>query len=89
MIYARTVQLTNKLGLHARAAAKIVKLASDFESEITLELDGNEVNAKSILGILTLACPMGSIITIAAEGPDAKEAVEALVALFQDKFQEE
>lgn len=89
MNYAETVQVTNKLGLHARAAAKIVKLASDFLSEITLEMDGNEVNAKSILGILTLACPMGSMITIAAEGPDAKEAVEAIAALFKDKFQED
>lgn len=89
MTYAKTVQVINKLGLHARAAAKIVKLASEFKSEITLEMDGNEVNAKSILGILTLACPMGSMITIVADGPDAREAVEAMEALFQDKFQEE
>ncbi|HOJ52576.1 MAG TPA: HPr family phosphocarrier protein [Syntrophales bacterium] len=89
MTYAKTVQVINSLGLHARAAAKIVKLASDFVSEITLEMDGNEVNAKSILGILTLACPMGTMITIAAQGPDARQAVEALEALFKAKFHEE
>jgi phosphocarrier protein len=60
-----------------------------FASEITLEVNGQEVNAKSILGILTLACPMGSLVTVAAEGPDAEDAVLAIEALFNAKFDEE
>jgi len=89
MIYAKTTRVINRLGLHARAAAKIVKVASMFASEITLEVNGQEVNAKSILGILTLACPMGSLVTVAAEGPDAEDAVLAIEALFNAKFDEE
>lgn len=80
--------ISNKLGLHARAAAKVVHEASRFTSEITLGTDGEQVNAKSILGILTLAATRGSSVTIRAEGEDETAAVEALEELIQDKFGE-
>jgi len=85
----RTVRIVNRLGLHARAAAKLVHTASGFQARIFLERNGEEVDAKSLLGILTLAGAPGSYITIRAVGADAREAVEALVALVARKFDEE
>jgi phosphocarrier protein len=85
----RTVRIVNRLGLHARAAAKLVHTASGFQAGIFLERNGEEVNAKSLLGILTLAGALGSYITIRAVGADAREAVEALAALIARKFDEE
>ena len=82
------VTITNKLGLHARAAAKLVHTASAFESEIYLGTNHEEVNAKSILGILTLAATKGTPLVVRADGADEKAAVEAIVALFADKFGE-
>jgi len=82
------VMITNKLGLHARAAAKLVHAANTFESEVFIGGDHEEVNAKSILGLLTLAASKGASVTVRAEGPDEEEAVRILVELFQDKFGE-
>ena len=82
------VTITNKLGLHARAAAKLVHTANNFESEIFIGTEHEEVNAKSILGLLTLAATKGTPLTVRAVGADENKAVEALVALFGDKFGE-
>lgn len=88
MVEIRTFEITNQLGIHARVAAKMVETASRFQSEIFLEKDGVEVNARSILGILTLFCPYGSRLTVRAEGVDAWEAMQAFVRLIADKFGE-
>ena len=81
--------IRNRLGLHARAAALLVKTANRFASEITLEKDGLEVNGKSIMGILMLAASKGSRITLKAEGKDSAEAIRALGELVENKFGEE
>jgi len=83
------VMITNKLGLHARAAAKLVHTASAYESEIYVGTEHEEINAKSILGILTLAATKGTPLNVRADGPDEAEAVRAIVQLFTDKFGEE
>jgi phosphocarrier protein len=83
------VMITNKLGLHARAAAKLVHTASAFEAEIYVGTESEEVNAKSILGILTLAATKGTPLNVRADGSDETEAVAAIVQLFDDKFGEE
>lgn len=82
------VMITNKLGLHARAAAKLVHTANAFKSDVFVGGEHEEVNAKSILGLLTLAASKGTPLTVRADGPDEGEAVEALVRLFEDKFGE-
>jgi phosphocarrier protein len=82
------VIISNKLGLHARAAAKLVHIASEFKSEIYVGTDHEEVNAKSILGILTLAATKGTPLNVRADGVDEDEAVRAIIALFADKFGE-
>jgi phosphocarrier protein HPr len=84
----RTVQVANKNGLHARPAAEIVKLASRFESEVTLGKDALEVNGKSIMGVMMLAAEFGSSVLLKAEGPDADAAVDALANLITGKFGE-
>lgn len=89
MIEIKTFKIENKLGLHARASAKLVNITTQYKSRISLERDGKEVNGKSILSILTLACPQGSIITVKAEGKDAREAVESIGKLIEDKFGED
>ncbi|HET7600567.1 MAG TPA: HPr family phosphocarrier protein [Gemmatimonadales bacterium] len=83
------VTIVNPLGLHARPAAQLVKLASTFDSEIVLCKDGLEVNAKSIMGVMMLAAECGSRIVIRASGPDAERAVQALGALVADGFGEQ
>jgi len=85
----QTFTIRNRLGLHARAAALLVKMANHFVSEITLEKDGLEVNGKSIMGILMLAASKGSRITLKAEGKDSAEAIRALGELIENKFGEE
>jgi len=80
--------VANKLGIHARVAAQIVKAATLFESEIWIAKGGNRVSGKSILDVMTLVCPLGSRVQISASGPDASEAVNALAVLFQTKFGE-
>jgi phosphocarrier protein len=84
----KEVTIINKLGLHARAAAKFVSLSNRFASSIRIEKDGNQVDGKSILGILTLAAVQGSKITLIVSGKDEKESLEALVALIADRFTE-
>lgn len=84
----RHVQIENKLGLHARPAAEVVKTAARFQSEITLCRDDLEVNGKSIMGVMMLAAEHGSTITLRAQGPDEEEAVEALTSLIKSKFRE-
>ena len=84
----REATIVNQEGLHARPAAKIVRLASQFESEIELVKDGLDVNGKSIMGVMMLAAECGSSITIRADGPDAERAVQALVELVASGFGE-
>ena len=85
----RQIEIINKLGLHARAAAKFVTLASGFESEVQLELNGNQVNGKSIMGVMMLAAAQGTQLVIMVEGPDENEAIEKLCELIADRFDEE
>jgi phosphocarrier protein HPr len=85
----QTFTIRNRLGLHARVAALLVKTANHFASEITLEKDGLEVNGKSIMGILMLAASKGSKITLKAEGKDAAQAIKTLGALIENRFGEE
>lgn len=89
MIEIKSFKIKNKLGLHARAAARMVNISTQYTSKIFLERDGMEVNGKSLLSILTLACPRGSWITLRAEGNDAREAIESLGKLLEDKFGED
>lgn len=84
----KTVTIKNELGLHARAAAMLARESGKFKSKVFFERDGMEANGKSLLEILTLACPKGSKITIRAEGEDARGAVESLEMLIEDKFGE-
>jgi phosphocarrier protein len=84
----RQVEITNRLGLHARAAAKLVHTANSFRSDIFIGTGEEEVNAKSILGLLTLAATKGTPLTIRADGTDEEDAVTAVVTLFEDKFGE-
>ena len=84
----KKVLIKNKLGLHARAAVKLVNLANRFESAVRLEKDGNEIDGKSVLGTLTLAAVQGSKVTLKISGKDEKIAMEALVALINEKFHE-
>ena len=81
--------ITNKLGLHARAAAKLTQVASGFQSEVWLARTGRRVNAKSIMGVMMLAAGKGASITVEAQGRDADEAVAAIRALVAGKFGEE
>jgi len=83
-----TVIISNKLGLHARASAKLTKLAGGFQSEIFMTRNGRRVNAKSIMGVMMLAAGMGSEVEIETAGPDEQTAIEALAALINDKFGE-
>ncbi len=85
----RPFEIRNRLGLHARAAAKLVHLSNTFAAEIRLVKDQVEVNGKSIMGVLMLAAPSESRITVRAEGPDAEAAVAAIGALIDGKFGEE
>lgn len=84
----REVEIINRLGLHARAAAKLVHAASAFDSRVTLIKDGEEVDAKSILGILLLAAAQGSRVTVRIDGDDEQQAMEAVTTLIADRFEE-
>jgi phosphocarrier protein HPr len=85
----QTVTIRNRLGLHARAAALLVKTANRFVSEVTIEKDGVEVNGKSIMGLLMLAASKGTKVTLKAEGKDAAQAIQTLGKLIENKFGEE
>jgi phosphocarrier protein HPr len=82
----KKIIIKNKLGLHARAAVKFVNLANRFRSSVKIEKDGNEIDGKSILGILTLAAVQGTKITLRVSGKDEDSALRALVALIDNKF---
>ena len=84
----KKITIKNKLGLHARAAVKFVNLANRFISSVRIEKDGSEIDGKSILGILTLAAIQGSEIILKISGQDEKNALQALTALINNKFQE-
>jgi len=88
-VKSQTVQIVNELGLHARAAASFVKVASVYPCEVKVEKDGMEVNGKSIMGVMMLAAPRGSFITINVSGEKADEALTELVTLVNNKFGEE
>ena len=85
----RTVTIVNRLGLHARAAAKLVTLASRYPCDIRVRTDHREVSGKSIMGVLMLAAAKGARITLIAEGDEAEQALDALAALIADRFEED
>ena len=82
------MMIQNELGLHARAATKLVQTASKFPCDITVTKDGHEVNGKSIMGVLMLVASKGTMVTLKAKGDKAAEAVAAIAALIDDKFGE-
>jgi phosphocarrier protein HPr len=84
----RTITISNKLGLHARASAKLTQAASKFESGVWIARNGRRVNAKSIMGVMMLAAGMGSTIELETDGADEESAMAAIEALFSDKFGE-
>ena len=88
LVDCREVVIVNKLGLHARAAAKFVTLASGFASQITLKRGKREVNGKSIMGVMMLAAGEGTVVEICAEGDDAGEALDKLATLIEERFDE-
>jgi phosphocarrier protein len=85
----RNVTIRNRAGIHARPAALIAQTANRFASEILIEREDTRINAKSIMGIITMAASYNSVLTLFATGPDEKEAVEALESLFVNKFEED
>ena len=87
--YEKAVTIENELGLHARAATVFVQVASKFEADVYVLKDGREINGKSIMGVLTLIALKGNEICVRADGPDAVEAVNALVNLVANKFGED
>ena len=84
----REIEIVNKLGLHARASAKLTQLAAKFDSDVQVMRNGRKVNAKSIMGVMMLAAGKGSKITIETAGPDEVQAMEAICALVRDCFGE-
>ncbi|PXX45974.1 MULTISPECIES: HPr family phosphocarrier protein [Aquitalea] len=82
------IQIINKLGLHARASSKFTQLASRFKSDVGIARNGRRVNGKSIMGVMMLAAAKGSTIELDVEGPDEQEALDALVALINNRFDE-
>ena len=84
----REIEIVNKLGLHARASAKLTQMASQFTAEVWISREGRKVNAKSIMGVMMLAAAKGSLVAIETEGPDEEQAMTALVGLISDRFGE-
>jgi phosphocarrier protein HPr len=87
-VIKRTIQVSNKLGLHARASAKLTQTASKFQSNVWISRNGRRVNAKSIMGVMMLAAGLGSTVELETEGPDEAAAIDTVEALFNDKFGE-
>jgi len=87
-VLKRDVEIVNKLGLHARASAKLTQIASSYACEVWLERSGRRINAKSIMGVMMLAAAKGATITIETDGADEQAALDAIVALVADKFGE-
>ena len=86
---SRQVTISNRLGLHARAAAKLVSVANRFAAEVSLEKQGQRVNGKSIMGVMMLAASRGTELTLTVDGEGEAEAMDAIVQLIEDKFGEE
>lgn len=84
----RDITISNRLGLHARAAAKLVSTAGRFAADVFLERQGQRINGKSIMGVMMLAASQGTVLSLSVEGDDAEAAMAALVALIDDKFGE-
>jgi len=84
----REIEIVNKLGLHARASAKLTQLAARFQSDVQMSRNGRKVNAKSIMGVMMLAAGKGAKVTIEIEGPDEGDAMDAIVGLIGDCFGE-
>ncbi len=84
----KTLEIKNRLGLHARAAARLVQMVNRFSSEVKISKDGQMVNGRSIMGVLTLAATQGSKINVEAKGVDAQEALRAIERLIEKKFYE-
>ena len=84
----KTLRISNKLGLHARASAKLTKLAGGFQSDVFLSRNGRRVNAKSIMGVMMLAAGIGSDVELETDGADEQAALDALAALVEGKFGE-
>ena len=84
----REVEILNKLGLHARASAKLTQLAARYQSEVQMSRNGRKVNAKSIMGVMMLAAGKGAKVVIETDGPDEGDAMEAIIALIGDYFGE-
>ena len=89
MSISREIEIINKLGLHARAAAQLVQLASGFNSHIEIEKDGKRINGKSIMGVMMLAASKGSTITLHAAGDDEQVSIDRLCQLINDRFNED
>jgi len=83
-----SITISNKLGLHARASAKLTKLASSFQSDVFLSRNDRRVNAKSIMGVMMLAAGIGTVVELETTGPDEQAATDAIVVLINDKFGE-
>ncbi|MBC7481335.1 MAG: HPr family phosphocarrier protein [Rhizobacter sp.] len=83
-----SIIISNKLGLHARASAKLTKLASSFQSDVFLSRNDRRVNAKSIMGVMMLAAGIGTAVELETTGPDEQAAIDAIAALINDKFGE-
>ncbi|MDC7226071.1 MAG: HPr family phosphocarrier protein [Spirochaetales bacterium] len=83
------VTIKNRAGIHARPAALIVQTANEFECEIYLEKDNNSINAKSIMGIITLGAAYNSVVNVKTEGTDEEAALKAIVKLFENRFEED
>ena len=84
----RSIKVVNKLGLHARASAKLTQTASRFQSQVFIARNGRRVNAKSIMGVMMLAAGLGSTVELETDGPDEAEAIDTIEKLFADKFGE-
>ena len=84
-----TAEIVNKLGLHARASARLTRLAGDFPCEVWMERNGRRINAKSIMGVMMLAAGKGATVIVDTEGERAEEAMRAMLKLIGDKFGEE
>ena len=84
----REVEIINKLGLHARASAKLTQLAAKYQSDVQMSRNGRKVNAKSIMGVMMLAAGKGAKVTVEVDGPDELQAMDAIVALIGDYFGE-
>lgn len=84
----RDVEIVNRLGLHARASAKVTQTAAKFASDVFMTRNGRRINAKSIMGVMMLAAPKGSLVTLEVSGADENEAMAALVQLIADRFGE-